>query len=177
MLAGEFPGADPASDPLAVRSKIAGVEPAPPRRGDGAIAEVKGLCRLEFVRMPIGRPSFWHGVQREPGSPFGLTIVCEVETDELPGPDHVAAVAAIRRLQPRDAQRVLERIEVRLRQMKTPHVPALKDLVLTGIQLSAKPLIAARHRLDYRIRTLPKLIFMVVFEHGRPVQVHVDRDH
>jgi hypothetical protein len=54
---------------------------------------------------------------------------------------------------------------------------ALKDLVLTGIHLPAKPMITSRHRLDYRVRKLPKLIFMVIFERGRPTQVHVDRDH
>jgi len=177
MLDDSRPDRDAASDPLTVRPRLASIEPARPRRGDGAIHECKGLGRLEYVRMPSGRPSFWHGLQPMPGSPFGLTIVCEVEDDDPPGADHAAAVAATLRCQHQDALAVLGRIQDRLDQMRMGQKVSARDLVLSGIHLPAKPMISARHRLDYRLRTHPKLLFMVVFQHGRPTQVHVDRDH
>ena len=101
-----MPGADPRSgstlDPLAIECKFASLEPVRKRRASGAIFESAMLGRLEFVRMPAGRSSFWFGHQHMPDSRLTLQIVCEVADDDVPGVDHVASVVTLRRNQVRD---------------------------------------------------------------------------
>jgi hypothetical protein len=167
------PGA-PASDPLTIGSKFAGIDPVRRRRGDGAIFESKALGRLEFVWMPSGRPSFWHGVQRVSDSSTGLTIICEVEGDDPPGADHAACVVAIRRRQVKDAAASVPLVQARLRELRLPADITGDDLQLTGIHLPAKPMITSRQVLEYRAATAPGLQFLVVFLHGKPTAVHVD---
>jgi hypothetical protein len=175
MLDGKNPN-PPAtiSDPLTLGAKFGGIEPVRRRRGDGAVFESKTLGRMEYVWMPSGRPSFWHGVQRMPDSPTGLKIICEVEGDDLPGADHAACVVAIRRRQLQDAAASLPLIQARLRALRLPADITVDDLHLTGIHLSATPMITSRQVLEYGAATAPGLQFLVVFQHGRPSAVHVD---
>jgi len=166
--------ASAASDPLRIDSKVAGIDPVRKRRGDGAVVESATLGRLEFVQMPTGRPSFWHGVRHMPDSRTGLKIVCEVEHDEPPGADHEASVVAIRRRQIADAQACLALIQARLRELHLPADITAEDLILCGIHLNARPMIGARQVLEYRAPIAPGLEFLVVFQHGKPSAVHVD---
>lgn len=161
-------------DPLTIGAKIAALEPVRPRRRDGAVHEARGLGRLEFVRMPKGRPSFWHGRLSEAGRE--LKLVCEVEDDERPGADYAASVVAVRRRMAKDIAASLPLVQARLQRMKRPHDIAADDLVLSGIHLAPRPLVAARQVLEYRLRSAPELLFMVVFVHGRPSAAHVDSE-
>jgi hypothetical protein len=175
MLEDKYPGAgSSASDPVTVGSKLAGIEPVRRKRGDGAVHESRTLGRLEYVRMPAIRPSFWHGVLRMPDCPHGLKIVCEVEDDDAPGADHAACVVAIRRRQMRDAHASLPLVRQCLRNRKLSDEVGADDLRLVGIHLSPRPMITARQVLEYRLATLPRLLFIVVFQRGRPAAAHVD---
>jgi hypothetical protein len=178
MLEDKTPGAgNPASDPVTIGSKLAGIEPVRRLRGDGALYESDTLGRLQFVKMPSSRPSFWHGILPMPDSPTGLKIVCEVERDDPPGADHAACVVAIRRRQFKDAAASLPLIQARLRDMQRSEEVSIDDLRLAGIQLPPKPMIAVRQVLEYRAAPVPRLLFMVVFLHGKASVVHVDSDH
>jgi hypothetical protein len=172
----KLPGWGAVVDPLTIGSKFAGLEPVRRRRGDGAVHESKTLGRLQFVWMPAGRPSFWHGAL--PGADGGteLKLVCEVEGDEPPGADHAACVVAIRRRQRKDAEACIGLVRARLRTMQSPLEPEASDLQLVGIHLPPKPMIAARQVLEFRIAAAPALLFLAVFVHGRPSAVHVDSD-
>ncbi len=177
MLDDKYPDAGgPVSDPVTIGSKFAGIEPVRRKRGEGAIFVCPVLGRLEYVPMPSGRPSFWHGVQRMPDSPLGLKIVCEVETDDPPGADHVACVVAIRRRQVKDAAASLPLVRARLRQLQLSDGIGVDDLRLAGIHLAARPMVASRQILEYRIGAAPRLLFLVVFSQGKPTAVHVDGD-
>lgn len=178
MLEDKGPGAgNPASDPVTIGSKLAGIEPVRRMRGDGALYESDTLGRLQFVQMPGSRPSFWHGILPMPDSPHGLKIVCEVEHDDPPGADHAACVVAIRRRQLKDAAASLPLIRARLQEMQRTEQISTDDLRLAGIQLPAKPMISARQVLEYRAAPVPRLLFMVVYLHGKVSVVHVDSDH
>jgi hypothetical protein len=65
-------------------------------------------------------------------------------------------------------------VQARLRAMLLPADIVADDLHLTGIHLSASPMITARQVLEYRAATAPGLQFLVVFVHGKPSAVHVD---
>jgi hypothetical protein len=162
------------SDPVTVGSKLAGIEPVRRRRGDGAVHESRTLGRLQYVRMPAIRPSFWHGVLRMPDCADGLKIVCEVEDDDPPGADHAACVVAIRRRQLRDAHASLPVIRQCLRDQRLSDELSADDLRLVGIHLSPKPMITSRQVLEYRAAPLPRLLFIVVFQRGRPTAAHID---
>jgi hypothetical protein len=163
-------------DDLLVGPPIAGIEATRFQRASGDVYESSMLGRLEFSRMPYGRPSFWRGEMCMPDSRYPLQIVCEVEGEDLPGSDQVACVTAFRRLQVQDAMVCAPLINERLRELKIPRSLATDDLVLTLIHLPPRPVTAARFELGFRAPALPKLSFTVVFVRGTPRSVRVDSD-
>ena len=183
-----MPGADPPpsslldplanlqADPLSMHGRLASLEPVRKRRKMGAIFESITLGRLEFVRMPPGRASFWFGHQRMPDSKFTLQIVCEVREDDAPGVDHVASVVTLRRNQVQDAAACLDLLNARLRAMDTDRVAAEDDLVLTAIYLRARPLLDPHYELEYRLPMMPGLLVTVACAYGKPISLRVDQD-
>lgn len=183
-----MPGADPPSsslldplanlqaDPLSMHGRLASLEPVRRRRKTGAIFESITLGRLEFVRMPPGRASFWFGYQRMPDSKFTLQIVCEVRDDDTPGVDHAASVVTLRRNQVRDAAACLALLNARLRALDIARVAAEDDLVLTSIYLPAQPLLNPRYDLGYRLHLEPGLAISVAFACGTPLSLQVNQD-
>ena len=161
-------------DDLLLETRVAGVEPVRPLRPSGEIYESPMLGRLEFARMPQGRPSFWRGELRMPDSRFALQIVCEVEGDDLPGSDQAACVTAFRRLQVQDAMLCAPLINKRLRELQLAFTVGVDDLVLTLIHLPPHPLTDARFELGFRARTVAHLAFTVVFVRGTPRSVRID---
>ena len=174
-------GADPSApeigdDPLVVERKLAGIEPVRPRRSTGAIYQSPMLGRLHFVRMAHGQVSFWSGEQRMPDSRFALQIVCEVDSDRLPGPDHVACVVALRRHQVQDAMQCVPLINARLQEQQVFSTVSADDLVLTAIHLPPHPFTDARYELSYRSTSEPKMQFTVTVVRGVPHSVRIDSD-
>ncbi len=167
-------GLDP--DPLRLDLREARVAPVRPRRACGDLFESPLLGQLRFARMPQGRPSCWRGEQSMPDSRFTLKIVCEVESDRLPGADHVACVVAIRRLQVQDAILCAPLINERLGQLRPRRSVSAEDLVLTSIHLPPHPLIDARFELGFRARSAQHLTLTVVFVRGAPHSVRIDSD-
>jgi hypothetical protein len=163
-------------DDLFLGPPLPGVEPVRAQRPSGEVYESPLMGRLEFSRMPYGRPSFWRGEMWMPDSRYPLQIVCEVEGDDVPGSDQVACVTAFRRLQVQDAMVSAPLINERLRALKIPRSLATDDLVLTLIHLPPRPLAAARFELGFRAPALPKLSFTVVFVRGTARSVRVDSD-
>jgi hypothetical protein len=163
-------------DDLVLEPRVAGLEPVRALRPSGEIYESPMLGRLEFFRMPLGRPSFWSGEMRMPDSRYGLRIVCEVDADDLPGSDQAACVTAFRRLQVQDAMLCAPLIRERLRELQIGPSICADDLVLTLIHLPARPLSAARFELGFRAPRIPHLSFNVVFMRGTPRSVRVDSD-
>jgi hypothetical protein len=163
-------------DEMLLEPRIAGLEPARERRPSGETFESPMLGRLEFARMPQGRPSFWRGAMRMPDSRYSLQIVCEVEGDDLPGSDQAACVTAFRRLQVQDAMLCAPLISERMRELQMPRGVSADDLVLTLIHLPARPLSAARFELGFRAPSIPHLSFNVVFMRGTPRSVRIDSD-
>src|SRR6266478_3877206 len=161
-------------DDLLLETRVAGGEPVRPLRPSGEIYESPMLGRLEFARMPHGRPSFWRGEMRMPDSRFALQIVCEVEGDDLPGSDQAACVTAFRRLQVQDAMLCAPLINKRLRELQLAFTVGVDDLVLTLIHLPPHPLTDARFELGFRARTVAHLAFTVVFVRGTPRSVRID---
>jgi hypothetical protein len=173
-----MPGADPAGsllDPLALGSRLASLEPVRKRRNSGAIFESVVLGRLEFVRMPPDRSSFWFGYQHMPDSKFSLQIVCEVHDDNTPGVDHVASVVTLRRNQVRDAAACLPLLNARLREMGVDRTMVEDDLVLTAIYLRAQPLLDPWHELEYHLALQTGLVVTVGFAYGTPLTLRVDQ--
>jgi hypothetical protein len=125
--------------------------------------------------MRHGRPSFWHGVQPSTAHPLGLKIICEVDGDDPPGADHAACLVAIRRRHLKDVAACLPLIQRRLSEMRLPTDIAAEDLRLVGVHLCAKPMITARQVLEYRAALVPMLLFLVVFLHGKPASLHIER--
>jgi len=175
-----MPGADPPGssilDPLGVAGRFASLEPVRKRRNSGAIFESVVLGRMEFVRMPPGRSSFWFGRQQMPDSPFTLQIVCEVLDDHLPGVDHVASVVTLRRNQVRDATACLPLLNAKLRELGMERVIAEDDLVLTAIYLRAQPLLDPCHELEYHATLSPGLVVTAAFAYGTPLSVRIDQE-
>jgi hypothetical protein len=168
-------------DDLFLEPPLPGLEPVRKARPCGEIFESPMLGRLEFARMPSGRPSFWRGELRMPDSRYALQIVCEVDGDDLPGSDQTACVTAFRRLQVQDAMLCAPLINERLRELKisrnfSRNIGA-DDLVLTLIHLPPRPLAAARFELGFRAPSIPHLSFTVVFVRGTPRSVRVDSDN
>ena len=126
--------------------------------------------------MPPGRPSYWFGQIHMPDSRFALKIVCEVEADRAPGPDHIACAVAIRRLQVQDAMVCEPLINARLQELRPARRVSADDLVLTAIHLPPRPLIDARFELGFRARSAPDLSLTVVFARGAPASVRIDSD-
>jgi hypothetical protein len=164
-------------DDLSLEAPIAGVEPTRFQRASGDVYESPMLGRLEFFRMPYGRPSFWRGEMWMPDSRYPLRIVCEVEGDDLPGSDQAACVTAFRRLQIQDAMLCAPLINERLRALQVPCTLTVDDLVLTLIHLPPHPLAAARFELGFRAPSRPRLSFTVVYVRGTPRSVRVDSDN
>jgi hypothetical protein len=157
--------------------QLAGMEPAPPRRSAGDVFESQMLGRLQFVPMPLGRPSLWRGEQKMPDSRFALQIVCEVDGDQVPGADQAACVTAFRRLQVQDAMQCAPLINVRLSELPDGRTISADDLVLTMVHLPPHPLTDARYELGFRATSVPQLLFTVVFQRGVPSSVRIDSDH
>jgi hypothetical protein len=176
MPGADLPTSAHANDPLAIDCQFASLEPVRKRRPSGAIFESVVLGRLEFVRMPPGRSSFWFGHQRMPDSRVSLQVVCEVMDDDTPGVDHVASVVTLRRNQVRDAAACLPLLNVRLREMALPATVAEEDLALTAIYLRAKPLLDPCHELEYHVARHPGMLVTVAFVHGEPMSLRVDRE-
>jgi hypothetical protein len=172
----ELPPASRVDDELFLDPPIAGLQRVREARPSGEIHDSQMLGRLEFARMPQGRPSFWHGELRMPDSRYPLRIVCEVEGDDLPGSDQAACVTAFRRLQIQDAMLCAPLINERLRALQVPCTLTADDLVLTLIHLPPHPLAAARFELGFRALSLPRLSFTVVYARGTPRSVRVDSD-
>ena len=164
------------ADELLVEPRLAGLEPVRTLRPSGEIYELPMLGRLEFARMPQGRPSFWRGQMRMPDSRYGLQVVCEVEGDDLPGSDQAACVTAFRRLQVQDAMLCAPLINERLRELQIGRSICADDLVLTLIHLPPRPLSATRFELGFRAPPIPRLSFNVVFMRGTPRSVRIDSD-
>ncbi len=163
-------------DAAFLEHQLAGMEPAPARRSAGEVFESPMLGRLQFVPMPLGRPSFWRGEQKMPDSRFTLQIVCEVEGDDVPGADQAACVTAFRRLQVQDAMQCAPLINARLGELPIGRTIAADDLVLTMMHLPPHPLTDARYELGFRASSLPSLLFTVVFQRGVPRSVRIDSD-
>jgi hypothetical protein len=176
MRGAEGPLPVSAVDELFLEAPITGLQSARPARASGDVYESSMLGRLEFSRMPYGRPSFWRGEMWMPDSRYPLQIVCEVEGDDLPGSDQVACVTAFRRLQVQDAMVCAPLINERLRGQQGARSVTADDLVLTLIHLPPRPLATARFELGFRARALPNLSFTVVFVRGTPRSVRVDSD-
>jgi hypothetical protein len=176
MPGAELPAPARVADPLAIDCHFASVEPVRRRRPSGAIFESVVLGRLEFVRMPPGRCSFWFGHQQMPDSSHALQIVCEVDLDDTPGVDHVATVVSLRRNQVRDALACLPLLNERLAGMGMPATLREDDLVLTAIYLSPKPLLTPCHELEYHMTRYPGLLVTAAFLHGEPLTLRVDRE-
>jgi hypothetical protein len=176
MFDAERPAPESVADPLLVEIKIAGLEPVRPQRPTGEIFESSMLGRLEFSQMPYGRLSFWHVEQWMPDSRFALKIVCEVESDRLPGADQEACVTAFRRLQVQDAIRCAPLINTRLQELRPSRKVRVDDLVLTSIHLPPHPLTDARFELGFRAASMPELQFTIVFVRGVPYSVRIDSD-
>ena len=174
MFDAELPAPASEVDELFIQPRIAGVEPVRLLRSSGEIYESSMLGRLEFARMPQGRPSLWRGELRMPDSRFALQIVCEVEGDDLPGSDQAACVTAFRRLQVQDAMLCAPLINKRLRELQLAFTVGVDDLVLTLIHLPPHPLTDARFELGFRARTVAHLAFTVVFVRGTPRSVRID---
>ena len=175
-----MPGADLPSgstlDPLAIECKLASLEPVRKRHASGSKFESAALGRLEFVRMPAGRSSFWFGQQHMPDSRFALRVVCEVVEDNTPGVDHVASVISLRRNQVRDAAACLPLLNGRLHDMGIEDKICEDDLVLTAIYLRAQPLLDPCHELEYHVALRPGLRATIAFVYGVPLSVRVDRE-
>jgi len=176
MPGAELPGSAHQADPLAIDCKFASVEPVRRRRASGATFESVVLGRLEFVRMPPERSSFWYGHQRMPDSRFTLQIVCEVADDDTPGVDHVATVVSLRRNQVRDAAACLPLLNQRLRELGHPGDVVEDDLVLTAIYLRPKPLLDPCHELEYHVGRHPGMLVTAAFLHGVPLSLRVDNE-
>jgi hypothetical protein len=176
MFDAEAPPPADGIDELFLEPHIVGAEPVHPPRCSGEIVESPMLGRLEFARMPHGRPSFWRGEQRMPDSRFPLRIVCEVEGDEVPGSDQGACVTAFRRLQVQDAIMCAPLINERLRELQIACTVGPDDLVLTLIHLPPHPLTDTRFELGFRATSIHHLSFNVVFVRGTPRSVRVDSD-
>ena len=174
MFDAELPAPASEVDELFIQPRLAGIEPVRRLRSCGEIYESPMLGRLEFARMPQGRPSFWRGELRMPDSRFALQIVCEVEGDDLPGSDQAACVTAFRRLQVQDAMLCAPLINKRLRELQLAFTVGVDDLVLTLIHLPPHPLTDARFELGFRARTVAHLAFTVVFVRGTPRSVRID---
>lgn len=164
------------ADRLYEERRVTGITPEPTRRPSGSAIDIPQLGRLVFAQMPQGRPSFWHGEIPQPDSRFSLKVVCEVENDSTPGADHVACVAAIRRLQVQDAMLCAPRINQRLELLRARHRVNADDLVVSGIHLSPRPLIDARYELSFKDITLPDVSFTVVFRRGEPHAVRIESE-
>jgi len=162
-------------DPAGIAGRFASLEPVHERRNTGAIFESPVLGRLEFVRMPPGRSSFWFGQRHMPDSQFTLQIVCEVTDDHVPGVDHVASVITLRRNQVRDATACLPLLNARLRDMGMECAMAEDDLVLTAIYLRAQPLLDPCHELEYHVPLSPGIVVTASFAYGAPLSVRVDQ--
>ena len=156
--------------------RSAGHEPVRTPRPNGDVLDSPMLGRMEFSRMPQGRPSFWRGELWMPDSRYALQIVCEVEGDQEPGSDQAACVTAFRRLQVQDAVLCAPLIKERLRELQINATVHADDLVLTLIRLPPHPLTDARFELGFQASTLPNLTFTVMFVRGTPRQVRVDSD-
>jgi len=174
MFDADRAGRGDGKDPLAAEPRVASIEPVRPLRPSGAVYVSPGLGRLFFSRGLHGRPSMWHGEQRMPDSRFALQILCEVEGDRLPGPDHVACVISLRRYQVKDAMACVPLINEELRRHRDLRRVDAEDLVLTLIHLPAHPLSDPLYDLVYRVVTAPELQFTVAFERGNPRAVRLD---
>lgn len=164
------------ADRLYEERRATGIAQEPKRRPTGDRVDIPQLGRLYFAQMPHGRPSFWHGEIQQPDSRFSLKIVCEVENDLPPAAEHVACIAAIRRLQVQDAMLCAPRINQRLETLQARHRVHADDLVVSGIHLSPRPLVDARYELSFRDRTVPDVTFTVVFRRGEPQAVRIESD-
>jgi hypothetical protein len=176
MLDAEPPAPESVADELFLEFRIAGLEPVRPQRASGEVYESTLLGRMEFSRMPYGRPSFWRAEQWMPDSRYALQIVCEVEGDRLPGADQEACVAAFRRLQVQDAMLCAPLINARLRDLRPARSVSADDLVLNLIHLPPHPLTDARFELGFRASSAPDLQFTIVFARGQPRSVRIDSD-
>lgn len=163
-----------AAGPLTIRARLGGLEPTRKRRVSGSIYESQTLGRLEFVRMPPDRSSFWFGQQFMPDSNYALQIVCEVDDDDLPGADHIACVVGLRRHQVKDAAACVPLINARLLEVGNPLTLHEEDLVLTAIYLRPRPLVDPCYQLEYHTAKAPELLFTVAFLRGVPRTVRVD---
>jgi hypothetical protein len=164
------------ADRLYEERRATGIAPEPTRRAPGSVIDIPQLGRLFFAQMPQGRPSFWHGEIHQPDSRFSLKVVCEVDKDSTPGADHVACVAAIRRLQVQDAILCAPHINQRLETLRARHKVNADDLIVSGIHLSPHPLVDARYELSFKDRTIPDVTFTVVFRRGEPHTVRIESE-
>jgi hypothetical protein len=164
------------ADRLYQERRVTGFAPVKTRRPTGEAFDIAQLGRVYFSQMPQGRPSFWAGVIPQPDSRFALKIVCEVENDALPGPDHSACIAAIRRLQVQDAMLCTPHINERLASLRATHRVSADDLVVCAIHLSPHPLVDSRYELGFRDRNVPDVTFTVVFVRGAPHAVRIESD-
>jgi hypothetical protein len=173
---GEFRTPDPIAASSAAGYRLASLEPTHRRRASGAIIHSQVLGRLEFVRLPPGRNSFWLGRLKMPDSPLELQLICEVEHEDVPGVDHAAAVITIRRHQVKDAAACLPLVNTRLREMGLRATLDTDDLFLTAIHLPPRPMFDPLCALEYQaeLRGMP-LIVTVGFERGTPRTVHIAR--
>ena len=176
MPGGNAPDPKGTADPFFFDYKFGSLEPVRKRRQSGAVHDSPVLGRLEFVRMPPGRSSFWFGHQRMPDSRFTLQIVCEVVDDDVPGPDHVACVVGLRRNQVRDAAACVSLVNERLRELNLPCMVREDDLVLTAIYLRPRPLLDPCHELEYHASVAPELLVTVAFVGGAPQAVRIDHE-
>lgn len=176
MPDGNRPESPDGSAPFGFDYRFGSLDPARKRRVSGSVYESPVLGRLEFVRMPPGRSSFWFGHQSMPDRGLPLQIVCEVADDDVPGVDHVASVITLRRNQVRDAVACLPLLKERMAQLGLSAAVREDDLILTAIYLRAKPLMDPCHELEYHVALEPSLLVTVAFVYGVPLSLRVDLD-
>ena len=157
--------------PLGVR--FASLEPMAPRRATGDIVESLILGRMAFTSMPEGVCSFWRGIKDVPGSPFPLEVVCDVVGDRAPGAGHEARLAGMRLCQVTETLAALGLINRRLSDLQVPKVVGIRELVVTGVRLPARPLIDPRSERTYRSASLAEISVTVVFALGVPASARI----
>jgi hypothetical protein len=131
---------------------------------------------MVFTRMPDDAQSFWQGIQDAPGSPYPLEIVCDVVDDRAPSAGHEARLVGMRLCQVPETLAALGLINRSLSDLQVPRPPGIRELMVTGIHLPARPLLDPWCQRTYRSVALGEISVTVVFALGVPVSARVRRD-
>jgi hypothetical protein len=156
--------------------RFASLEPMPRKRATGDVRELPILGRMVFTRMPDDVQSFWQGNQAVSDSPYTLEIVCDVVGDRAPGAGHEARLVAMRLCQLPETLAALGLINGCRSELHMPRPVGIRELVVTGIHLPARPLLDPWCQRTYRSIALDGNSIAVVFALGVPVSVRIRRN-